>query len=245
MALRDFLSDMGAARRTVSLYSDDPRPDIRDRFDDWNVEVRLERLPEGTTDAFVTVRQAGEFVGAVEADVLPAFFEPSITLPGDGDPSPRDLAVFLDLLDRTLFHGTTRRQLLAATREFEDRAWRTGAGRLDTGFQRPAALVPQRRVYEQLADQGLDVHVYIASAWEQTPLSGVTVHECADAEVGTFWFLVYDDSPDGERADSPASGEQRCALLAEETSSGQYSGFWTYDQSRVDAIGSYIRATYC
>ncbi len=228
---------MGAARRTVTVYSDDPHPELADRLADWNVELRFDRLPEGTQEGFVTIRQGGEFMGGIDVGVLAGFFEPSLTLPGEARDDPA-LATFLDSLDETLFHGTDRRQLLAASREFEDRAWRVGTGRLTAGFQRPAALEAQRSVYERLADRGLDVHVYFDGDWNTPTIPGVRMHAVRNDEIGQFWFVAFDGGNGAGRS------SQACALLAEETVSSSYSGFWTYDPSRVESLLAYLETTY-
>jgi len=238
---------MGAARRTVTVYSDEPHSGLADRFADWNVELRFDRLPEGTREGFVTIRQAGEFLCSVDVDVLAGFFEPSLTLPGRNRSDDWALATFLDSLDETLFHTASRRQLLAASREFEDRAWRVGAGRLTTGFQRPAALEAQRSGYKHLADRGLDVHVYFDGDWNTATIPGVRMHAIRNDEIGQFWFVAFDGGP--ESGMTPGEGEpgrpsQACALLARETEPGSYSGFWTYDQARVESLLDYLTETY-
>ena len=238
---------MGAARRTVTVYSDEPHSGLADRFVDWNVELRFDRLPEGTREGFVTIRQAGEFLASVDVSVLAGFFEPSLTLPGRSRGDDGALAMFLDSLDETLFHATARRQLLAASREFEDRAWRVGAGRLTAGFQRPAALEAQRSVYERLADCGLDVHVYFDGEWNTPTIPGVRMHAIRNDEIGQFWFVAFDGGPESQT--TPGEGvsgrpSQACALLARETEPRTYSGFWTYDQARVESLLDYLAETY-
>ncbi|WP_250137718.1 DICT sensory domain-containing protein [Halorientalis salina] len=247
MSLEDFLAEMGAQRRTVTVYSDDPDPEIPDRFRDWNVELRFNRLPEGSHAGFVTVRQGTDFLAGVDSDVLSGFFEPTRTIPGSDAERDPALTTFLDHFDETLFHGTTRRQLLAASREFEDRAWRVGSGRLYAGFQRPAALEAQRSPYQRLADRGLDVHVYFDGDWDTATIPGVRMHVVRNDEIGRFWFVAFDGGPESlvdadlDRDDHPT---QACALLAKETGQGTYSGFWTYDPERVASLLNYLEATY-
>lgn len=237
-SLQEFVAEMDAQRRTVTVFSDEPQPDLAERFATWNVDLRFERLPEGTTDAFVTIRQGEQFLGSVDAGVLADFFEPTLTLPGSD--SGTSLAPFLDHLDETLFHGTTRRQLLATSREFEDRAWRVGSGRVVAGFQRPDALEAQRSVFRSLAEHGLDVRVYFGGDWPTATIPGVRMHAVRNDEIGRFWFVAFDGGPTA--ADGDVS--QACLLLAEEIEPRSYRGFWTYDPDRVQALIAYVDETY-
>lgn len=238
---------MGAERRTVTVYSDEPHPELAEPLAEWNVELRFDRLPAGTAEGFVTIRKGSEFLGSVDARVLADFFEPTLTLPGMDRDEDGKLATFLDHLDETLFHATSRRQLLAATREFEDRAWRVGAGRLVAGFQRPAALEAQRSVYERIAARGLDVHVYFDGDWNTPTIPGVRMHSIRNDEIGQFWFVAFDDGSDASfslEGDESRCSSQACALLAKETEPGTYSGFWTYDEGRVGSLLNYLTTTY-
>lgn len=238
---------MGAQRRTVTVYSAQAHPELADRLADWNVELRFDRLPEGVQRAFITVRQGERFLAGIDASVLADFFEPSLTTPGTDPHGGRELSAFLDHLDETLFHGATRRQLLAATREFEDRAWRVGGGVLRVGFQRPAALEVQRTVYRRLAERGLDVHVYFDGDWDTATIPGVRMHAVRNDEIGLFWFFVFDGGPAlPVEADlgQDWQASQACALLAREAEPGVYSGFWTYDTRWVQALLDYLTGTY-
>lgn len=237
MALDTFIDEMRTQRRTVTVYSDRSHPDLRERFADWNVELRFERLPPEADESFVTVRRGGEFLGGVDIDALGAFFESETVPPWQSRRSGVDPEAFMELLDETLFQADGRRQLLAASREFEDRAWRVGGGRIDAGFQRPGAFRAQRAVYERLAERGLDVHVYFDGGWDLDTVEGVTTHTTHDGELGRYWFVAFDTPDTIDRS-------QACALLAEETSPDSYTGFWTYDANRVADLVEYLAAAY-
>lgn len=230
---RDLIDTVAARRRTITVYADEPYPEIADHFDGWNVEVRFDRLPVGTADGFVTVRRGEEFLGSLDLDVFDALLEPPASMGTVGARNDAHaLDALLELLDSTTFRTFERRQLLAVSRELEDRAWRVGSGRLHAGFQRPAALVSQRGVYARLADSGLDAHVYFDGTWDADPIDGVTMHSETDGELGRFWFVVF------------ASGTaQDCALVAEQRTEG-YDGFWTYDGDRVAVIDDHLRDAY-
>lgn len=235
-SLQTLLEDLSAGRRTVTVYAADPPSDLAERLADWHVDVRFDRLPPDSGTGFVTVRQGDRFLGAVPLETVATLFEPT---PGvlDADTSETGvLEPLLELLDDTLFRSFERRQLLAATREIEDRAWRHGQGELHTGFQRPAALAAQRSVYHRLAETDLDVHVYFDGRWDATPIPGVTEHATRDGELGRFWFAAF--RPDA------AARSQACALLARERDPDAYGGFWTYDPDRVEALVAHLRATY-
>jgi hypothetical protein len=221
-----------AARRTLTVYAEDPHPEVADHFEGWNVEVRFDRLPEGSTDGFVTVRRGEEFLGSLDVRVLDALLEPPASVGPPGETTGPPLENLLALLDGTTFRSFDRRQLLAVSREIEDRAWRIGTGRLHAGFQRPPALAAQRDAYERLADRGLDAHVYFDGAWDADPIEGVTLHTGTDGQLGRFWFVVL-----------AATGEQDCALLAMETDD-RYDGFWTYDPDHVADIDGLLRDRY-
>lgn len=124
--------------------------------------------------------------------------------------------------------------MLAAAREIEERAWRTGTGTLYTGFQTEAALSAQTDVYERLGSHhDLSVVVFLREDWD-TPLENVTVVSNVAMELGVFWFVIFDGGSDG----------QQCALLAEEREPGSFYGFWTYERDLVDELVAYLESTY-
>ena len=231
-SLADQLDAVAADRRTLTVYAAEPRPEIVDHFEGWNVEVRFGRLPEGTTDGFVTVRRGEEFLGSLDVRVLDALLEPPASIGPPGETSGPPLENLLALLDGTTFRSFDRRQLLAVSREIEDRAWRHGSGRLHAGFQRPTALAAQRAVYERLAARGLDAHVYFDGAWDDDPIADVAIHTDTEGELGRFWFVVL-----------AADSVQDCALLAKERDD-RYDGFWTYHADRVAALDEHLRDRY-
>src|SRR6056297_2720157 len=158
--LQTLLDDLAAQRRTVTVYAADPPSELADRLADWHVDVRFDRLPPESGDGFITVRQGDRFLGTVSLETVAMLFEPTAGVLDARSTETGSLEPLLELLDDTLFQSFERRQLLAATREIEDRAWRHGRGELHAGFQRPDALAAQRPVYERLAKSDLDVHVY-------------------------------------------------------------------------------------
>jgi len=128
-----------------------------------------------------------------------------------------------------VFVSLSRRQPLATSYELEDRAWRTGHGRLHAGFQRAATLEVQADIYRDLATTtDIDAHCYVPPGTSTDPLGDVpaTVHTDMTDELAGYWVLLYEDGDDGS---------QNCALVARETKYGHYRGVWTYDHTLVAA----------
>jgi hypothetical protein len=140
----------------------------------------------------------------------------------------------LSTLDRTTFTSYGLRDMFAATREIEDRAWRVRDGCLRAGFQRVGPLTDQRTVYRQLATV-LDVHAYAIPDGPPPELGDAVVHLEPAAEIERSWFVVYDG------AGNPAD---KCALVAEERGDRQFAGFLTYEPALVDEVADYITTQY-
>jgi DICT domain-containing protein len=142
----------------------------------------------------------------------------------------------LDNLDETMFTSYDVGQMVSASREIEDRAWRAGRGSLHAGFQTVTTLASQRETYERLgAREGLDVHAYAfpdRSPDEEFPFS---LHLERTDELERAWFVAYD----GGGVD-----ESKCALVAEERDPRRFYGFWTYDADTVDYVVDHLTRTY-
>lgn len=234
MTLREFLDEASSSRRTVTLFAPRPCEEIATYFESRNVLVEHEPIPDDGTDGFVVLSVDGEFAGSAAIEAVRHLVSPSAT---DLEPGASEaIRATMDLLAETTFVAFERRQLLAASREIEDRAYRVGHGTLRTGFQSATAMDAQRDVYATLATETLlDVHVYGRLDWEPD-LPGATVHAEETGEIGAFWFVVFDGG-DADR--------QACALLAEEDEqdAGSFRGFWTYDPELVADIEAYLAAT--
>jgi len=206
-------------RKTLVHYAPDPG-DFSDRFVARNVDVSFRELPPGGPGPFVAVRDDDGFQGAVSVEGLEDLLAPPHATAFDHDSVSPTYGALLELLDDTVFASLSRRQLLATTREFEDRAWRAGRGRLHVGFQTAEALEPQRALYRRLATEtDLDVHVHFANG--DVDLDGVTVHGDSESTAG-YWFVAF-DGPD----------DSQCALVAEQRGEDDYEGAWTYDSDLV------------
>ena len=226
MSLRSLLSSAARDRRTLHCY-DNGESDLDERFDGRNVSVRSHSLPSNGPSPFVVIRNDDGFLGAVSHATLQSFLSPSTTPTWRMDEADRSYRVLYDLLDDTVFAGLDRRQLLGATREIEDRAYRVGAGRLHVGLQSRAVLEAQESLYRHLAaETNLDVHVYIVDEWRDDPLPGITVHVEPTPEIGRFWVVAFDGGPDPT---------QQCALVGEQRGDS-YEGVWTYEPALVEQV---------
>ncbi|MFC4543820.1 DICT sensory domain-containing protein [Halosolutus amylolyticus] len=235
MTLSDVFDRLEHPRRTITVYASTPQPDVTAQFEPRGVTVRHCSLPEETTQGFLVIRDADGFAGAIGLEEARDFLEPPVYRPWDEAFVDAQYRTLLEVLDATLWHSLDRRQLLATTREIEDRAWRVGRGTLRVGFQRLSAMRAQLPVYARMADEtALGIHVYGSDDWNPPTLPGVTIHTDPSDELAQFWFLAFDGGPDDRQA---------CGLLAEERDSGSFAGFWTYDADLVDEIATRARET--
>ncbi|CQH52937.1 DICT domain protein [Halobacterium hubeiense] len=221
MSLREVLETVRGREKTLTVYTEPGTcvvPELREYFASQNVAI--EEADAGSDPEHAVLSDDGEFLTAVGIDALRSLTDGSLRSVGESAAYGR----LLSHLDRTTFTSYNHRQMLQASREIEDRAWRTGEGRLYAGFQRLSNFAAERPTYERLAGTGLDVHVYgLPDATTGVP-DGVTFHGSAIPDVASLWFVVFDGGDDPRQA---------CALLAEERENGFY-GFWTYDTSLVD-----------
>ncbi|UIO99262.1 sensor protein [Halobaculum sp. CBA1158] len=206
--------------------------DLREYF--RSQAVRIER---GTTDSGLSgyVVLSDEDGDEVLAAVDLRHVEGDLTA-GPGE--ERAFAPILEHLDETTFTSYDLGQMMAATREMEDRAWRAGSGELHAGFQRVGAIRAQKGVYEDLATKELDIHAYCAPGGALPEIEGVTLHAEDTEEIRTSWFVVFDGG--GDPGDA-------CALLAEERGDPderRFYGFWTYDPATVATVVDHLNERY-
>lgn len=210
--------------------------ELEQQFATRHVDVVRRSLAGQEGPGFVVVRDhTGDFLAAVGLDRFEALFAPADHPPWEFDVSPDERGDLFDFLENTFFSSADRRQMLAAAREIEERAWRTGEGTLYTGFQTASALAAQTDVYARLGDRdGLSVIAFIHDAWDDS-LENVTVVTDAAAELGSFWFVVFDGG---------GHDHQQCALLAEERDADSFYGCWTYELEIVAELVAYLESTY-
>jgi hypothetical protein len=213
--------------KRFTVYRRGEATDVEARFASHDVEVVHRDLPPGGPEPFLVIEDGGEFAGALSLADLAALLDPPIVRPGERDDVSAGYRVLFDVLDGTVFTAMDRRQLLAVSREIEDRAFRTGAGRLHAGFQTLSTFESQTDVYRRLAaETDLDVHVHGAADWTPPAIPGVTYHALAADSLDQYWVLAFDGGPDEYRA---------CGLVAQERADG-YRGFWTDDPGTVGDI---------
>jgi DICT domain-containing protein len=227
MSLATLLSTAARDRTTLRRYHAADESDLDDQFAGRNVTVESRSLPREGPPPFVVIRDADGFRAAVSDETLRSFLSPAVTPPWRADEADREYRVLYDLLDDTVFAGLDRQQLLGATREIEDRAYRVGAGHLHVGFQCRAAFATLESLYRELAaETDLNVHVYVVDEWLDDPLPDITVHVEPTPGVGRYWFLAFDGGPDPT---------QQCALVAEQHGD-TYEGVWSYDPLVVEQV---------
>ncbi|QLG27499.1 hypothetical protein HUG10_08010 [Halorarum halophilum] len=235
MSLRDVIDDVEGREKRLTLY-DPPTESIRTELEEYFASQQV-RIEVATTDsnrsgyAVLTAGDDGRVLAAVDLRRLRGL---RVGRPDDGHP----FAPIFEHLADTTFTSFDVGQLLAASREMEDRAWRHGVGELHAGFQNAGALRDQTEVYEGLATRDLDVHVYCAPEPSVPPLEGVTVHQEGTAEIRESWFVVYDGG---------GAPDSACALLAQERDppdERRFYGVWTYDPGTVRSVLDHLTERY-
>lgn len=216
MALPDLVSDVRGREKTLAVSgppeAESLAAELRSHFAAENVAVEFS---SATNPVTVRLRDGSETLVEVE---------------GEEARSLTNLTVYSDRLRRHLdeqtFTSYDRSEMLAATREIEDRAWRVGDGSLYAGFQFFSTFEDQLEVYRRLASVSLDVHVYAAP--DVTPPEGpFETHRTSDPALTSIWFVAFDGG---------GTTDQKCALVAQEQGPDRYYGFLTYDPSLVDDV---------
>lgn len=229
MTLSAIIDDVVAQQKHVVVYTgSDDGADLAERLATRNLVVDRRRIPDISADSFVIIRDGDRFRGAVSLADLLEFLAPPVRPPAQLGSVDDPYRAIYDLLDDTVFVSLDRRQLLATSREMEDRAWRTGRGRFHAGFQSPSAFEPQADLYRELATAtDVDVHAYADGAIPDAQLGNapITTHVGSSDEIGRYWFILFADGGDGS---------QNCALIAEQKDADTYRGVWTYNKSLVD-----------
>lgn len=221
-------------QKHITLYADETETALDSRFEGSSVTIERKRLPPHGPDPFVTIHVEGQIVGSLSLADFEELLTPPIVRPGDREEVSASYRALFDLLDDTVFDSLDRRQLLGASREIEDRAFRVGHGTLRVSFQTLSTFESQATVYRHLAGETtLDVHVYGEDDWTPPEIEGVTYHRSDAPIVGRFWALAFDGGDDDTQA---------CGLVARERD-GEYDGFWTYDPETVATIAAELEAT--
>ncbi|GAB3701177.1 DICT sensory domain-containing protein [Halorubrum pallidum] len=245
MSLIELIAGVEAHEATLTVYNADAADTdaLRDHFADRNIRIVGEQSVAGP-EAFAALSRDGEFVTAVTVDELLPDAEPP-TDGGEGEDADAEPnhggtrrvgGAVLDHLDETMFTSYSRADMVAASREIEDRAWRVGDGELHAGFQTLDVLTGETDTYDVLGEKtDLDVHAYAADEGDPPDVEHYTVHVGRTAEIRETWFVAYDGG---------GLDEAKCALLAEERDPGEFYGFWSYDPETVEYIIDYLTERY-
>lgn len=133
--------------------------------------------------------------------------------------------------------STEKLLLILISREIERRAYEAGAGTLRSSFQQLSRIKDERgtrRAYEKVSDTDVDVHVYGVPDWRPTTELNVTMHGGTKPDFEHSWFVMYRPPPG--QPDTHGA-----ALLAVETGTAEWEGFWTYDEALIDDLTAYVR----
>lgn len=236
MSLTELIAGVEEHEKTLQVFNApaDRVETLREQFADRNLSVVEESTGSGEPAEFLVLADDGEFVTAAAVEDVLADADDA----GDAESfEGRAYRPVLDHLDETMFTSYDTTQMVAASREIEDRAWRLGEGKLHAGFQKLSILKEQMDVYTRLAEkEGLDVHAY-ATPDRDVPDhdTSLTIHVERSEEIADSWFVAYD----GGGVDVNKS-----ALLAEEREPREFYGFWTYDPDTVDWIIDHLERSY-
>jgi hypothetical protein len=227
MTFTSLIDEVREKNRTVTVYRRGDPPEIETWLANHGVAVESRSLPVGGPDPFMEIKTDDEVVGIIGVDAVEQLLTPPIRRPGDRTDISEGYRVLFEMLEQTVFSGMTRRELLAVSREIEDRAFRVGDGTLRVSFQTLSTFRSQIAVYRALGTEtSLDIHVYGIGDWTPPPIAGVTYHADEALRVGAYWVLAYDGGPDATQA---------CGLVAEERGD-EYTGFWANDSATVEHI---------
>ena len=245
MSLIEIISGVEAREATLTVFDPDPgvASTLAEHFADRNLRVVAEPAADGPT-GYAVLSRDDEFVTATAIDELlpdPDGGNDPDDGPIDGDHhddanSRRVGRPILDHLEETLFTSYSRSDMVAASREIEDRAWRVGDGELHAGFQTLDVLAGESNTYDRLSGKDrLEVHAYAAAEGDAPESANFTLHIGRTAEIRETWFVAYDGGGfDGAK----------CVLLAEEREPGRFYGFWSYDPDTVDHVVDYLTDRY-
>ena len=206
--------------------------DIPSWFKTYTVPVVHKTLLENGPDPFLSIESAGEFVGAISLKELEALLTPPIKRPPEETMVSDGYRVLFEALDATVFTALGRTQLLAVSREIEDRAYRVGNGTLRVCFQTFSTFNSQLSVYRHLAtDTELDIHIYAVADWDPPAIEGITYHDISGMDLERYWLLAFDGGTEPTNA---------CGLFSRETDES-YTGYWTDDRTLINRIATELQ----
>ncbi|WP_058996941.1 DICT sensory domain-containing protein [Haloarcula sp. CBA1127] len=230
MTVRTLLRRFEDSDVTITVYGPPATKTVGERLATQGIDATWRKLPTGHQNAFAVIRRDGVFAEAVPLTAMETFLcDPMAGIGDSGTPdSDPGRQLLHSALANTLLSSLTPAQLLATSHEFEDRAYRVGAGTLRVSFQSLSIFRSQRARYESLtSDTDLDIHVYGQDDWEPPAIPGISFHPLTNDTLEQVWLLAFDADGDDQN---------KCALVAEETEDGAFRGVWTYNPRLVDEI---------
>jgi len=236
MTLGEVIESVRRREHTLTLHNPpkETAEAVVDRLADRNVEVRVEESASGRPEGVAVLERDGVVVTTLEVSDLHQQLADAGGSPAQAGGSDGTVGV-LQHLDGVTFTSYDRKQMLAATREIEDRAYRVGAGTIRAGFQTVARLGTEADTYASLAERGLQTIVYAVPDGSMVPaLPGVTVQTPDAEEIADHWFVTFDGG---------AEHDQQSVLLAQERRAGFY-GFWSYDPEVVRRVNRHLQQRY-
>lgn len=133
--------------------------------------------------------------------------------------------------------NTGKLVLTLIARYIEQQAVLQQSGTLRTSFQKLSRLDDEQgtwEVYEQLgAIDELQTHVYGYPDWNPLPELDLLAHEVRNPEIRESWFVVYS-----------AESVRDAAMLAVNTGSQTWKGYWTFDADEIRRLDDFITRTF-
>lgn len=247
MTLRGYVPEVDAVERSLVLVdSTAPEPVRRmlaDLFAEQPISVESGSLPDQAGETVVLVEDgsvvASSPLAALQESIL--FVNSDLFITGTRSIEEIEVPAVLTELKDVPFRvrgypdsNAEKLLLILLSRFVEGRALDADAGRLRASFQQLSRIedeVGTRKVYERLADSGVDTHVYGVPDWIPSRELDLVTHAGRGSNFRNTWFVVFE--PDG-------SGVEPFGLLAYEIESRVWRGFYTDDPDRLAAIGEEI-----
>lgn len=248
MSLEQFLDAVDAPPRSLAVVNrTEPEPFqrmIEKLFQDQNISVREDELDEYGENAVLLLEEdevvAESTLKEMEDSIL--LVNSDLFITGTQTLERTEIPDVIDKLADSRFSlrgypasDSEKLLLIIISRQIEKHAFEAGRGSLRSSFQRLSRIRDERgtrRVYERIASTDVDVHVYGRPDWTPSPEFPVTMHGGYDLDFRISWFVVYTPPPD--------SDIDPMALLAIEIDDGCWDGYWTYNQSVIEDIETYI-----